>query len=502
MENLNENLVAVKTLFGWTIQGHNGYKEQADVLSFLNVAECEKKELDVTDFWNLESIGIKLEESRDDDMYEKTTKSIVFVNDRYRVSLPWKNTKETLNDNKNVATKRLNNLTYKLMKNTKQLLEYDNEIRQLVNKKIAEKVLNSSSGYPIYYMPHKPVYREEKTTSKLRIVFDASSSELGYTSLNDHLSPVDNTVADLLVVLLKFRSNRVALIADIEKAFLQISIDENDRDSHRFLWYETTPQENKKLPKLCEFRMTRVTFGITCSPFLLSATIQHHIEKYEEKYKSICSKLKKSFYVDDLILSVKSEDEAKQIYNVGKEIMKKAQFNLRKWRTNSKDVMNIIKSDVSNEQKVLGINWCTTTDTLSVSIMENINYLQELKPTKRSVMKAMAKLYDPMGFLGPFTVRIKLILQDIWKENIEWDDMLVGETCNAFQKWQNELEFLSEFRLQRCLSWNADSRKELHIFADASPKAFGAVAYIRSIQESDEITTSFICSKNRVSPMK
>ena len=141
-------------------------------------------------------------------------------------------------------------------------------------------------------MPHKPVYREDKDTSKLMIVFDASSSVRGHTSLNDHFSPVDNLVANLVQMLLRFRSKKIPITANIETAFLQIAIAEEDRGSHRFLWYQEKPTANCKFLLVQEYRMARVTFGATSSPYLLTATINHHLDKYSTQLEEICVKLK------------------------------------------------------------------------------------------------------------------------------------------------------------------------------------------------------------------
>lgn len=130
---------------------------------------------------------------------------------------------------------RLRSLTTGLLKHSDKLHEYDAGIRELLQNGIAEAVDGTTCSGKIYYMPHRPVYREEKITTKMRIVFDASSSEAGLSSLNDHLSAGDNLVANLLSTLIKFRSNPIALTSDIEKAFLQIALAESDRDCHRFL---------------------------------------------------------------------------------------------------------------------------------------------------------------------------------------------------------------------------------------------------------------------------
>ncbi|XP_017470739.1 PREDICTED: uncharacterized protein LOC108362309 [Rhagoletis zephyria] len=205
------------------------------------------------------------------------------VNSRYVVCLPWKNLSEKLNSNIEIAERRLYSLTNKLFKDNNKLIEYDIAIRELVQNGIEEQV-NDAKGEKTYYMPYKPVYRDDKVTTKTRIVFDASSSEPEGLSLNEHLNSGDNLVADLLKTLLRFRLNKIAMTADIEKAFLQIEVAANDRDALRFLWYERTPTSKFRRPKIVEYRMTRVTFGVTSSPFLLAATLRHHLNTSQQEY--------------------------------------------------------------------------------------------------------------------------------------------------------------------------------------------------------------------------
>lgn len=125
-------------------------------------------------------------------------------------------------------------------------------------------------------MPHHEVIRETSTTTRLRVVFDASSHGAGEHSLNDELEKGPNLNANLLKMLISFRLEVYGITADVQKAFLQIYIRPEDRDALRFLWFEEVPCLGKPLPRIQETRMTRVPFGTTSSPFLLAATMQYH----------------------------------------------------------------------------------------------------------------------------------------------------------------------------------------------------------------------------------
>ena len=171
----------------------------------------------------------------------------------------------------------------------------------------------------IHYLPHHAVVRQNKQTTKVRVVYDASARTTG-PSLNDclHVGPKLNT--KIFDILLRFRIHRIAIIADIEKAFLMISVAKKDRDVLRFLWYKDVYADQLDL---MEQRFARVVFGVSSSPFLLNATIRHHLEKYEATQSKIIKKVLRSLYVDDLASGAEDEEQAFQLFMMCKEILKK-----------------------------------------------------------------------------------------------------------------------------------------------------------------------------------
>ena len=130
-----------------------------------------------------------------------------------------------------------------------------------------------------HYIAHHEVLTPEKTTTKLRIVFDASAkTRKKNQSLNESLHRGPVILEDLCGFLLTFRLHKVTLVADVEKAFLQVGLQHDDRDVTRFLWFKdpSKPTIEKNVQVL---RFTRVPFGMISSPFLLAATIKHHLTK-------------------------------------------------------------------------------------------------------------------------------------------------------------------------------------------------------------------------------
>ena len=143
--------------------------------------------------------------------------------------------------------------------------------------------------------------------------------------------------------MVKFRAHQVGLIADIEKAFLIIGIEEIDCDMMRFLWFENAHDPN---PKVAEFRFTRLMFGLRSSPAILGATINHHLEFYKETHSETVKAIKDSLYVDDLVSGAPKDDQAFKIYQFTKRGMSEGGFNLCKWCSNSASLVQAIDEEV------------------------------------------------------------------------------------------------------------------------------------------------------------
>jgi len=262
-------------------------------------------------------------------------------------------------------------------------------------------------------------FQSLKVTTKLRVVFDASSHDIGSPSLNDCLLTGPNLNLDLLSILIKFRLNKIAFTTDIKKAFLQISLAEKDRDAVRFLWFTAPPHEDAG-EKLCVLRMTRVVFGVCPSPFLLAATVRKHLKGYEAQLPEVVKIIKESLYVDDLISSASDVENAFSITTGARKIMSAAGMDLCKWTTNCaalKKKWKTIVSELAEETethgsvlKVLGLVRRTKTDDFVFDLTALLDAVAKRENTKRSVLKLSARIFDPIGFLTPFTVRVKCLI--------------------------------------------------------------------------------------------
>ena len=298
------------------------------------------------------------------------------------------------------------------------------------------------------------------------------------------------------------------LTADIEKAFHQIAIDPRDRDMLRFLWFDNVQGDH---PSVIQYRFCHLVFGLNSSPAILNSVLRHHLTQ-GKGHRYINSLLAESLYVDDFVGGAANDDEAFEIYHKARHIMRVAGFNLRKWNTNSP----MLKTKIDNELKgaynyedaqsatELGLGWSTKSDELFVDMADIVKYVHSLIPTKRSLLKFSAKLFDPLGFLGPFTVRQKMLFQSLCCDKVNWDEQLEGEALQGWNRLPADLEASSRVRVPRCYFRKTQevASCQLHGFSDASQKAFAAAIYIRVEYEGGEPEVTLVTSKTRVAPIK
>ena len=194
---------------------------------------------------------------------------IKFENNRYSVSLPFKENRPILPDNYQLSLNRLKKLKERLKK-TPHLLNENKIFDEYLKLGIIEEDQTQRDTGHVAYLPHNEVVKEDRSTTKLIIVFDASAKYKDTMSLNDVLYKGPCLNADLYSLLLKFRVHPIVLTADIEKAYLQININEKQRLSESF----TVSKFNGR--KYYQNRFTGVIFGVTSSQFLLNGTVQTH----------------------------------------------------------------------------------------------------------------------------------------------------------------------------------------------------------------------------------
>ena len=455
----------------------------------------------VEKLWDLETLGIG---SKEISWVDRCLGEFTVVDGRYQVSLPFKENRRFVEDNYVLAEKRLKTLMKKLNKDPELLKRYDTIIKHQLEEGIIEMVATDPVVGEVSYSPHRAVIREEKSTTKIRIVYDLSAKNKG-PSLNDCLYKGPVLTPLLFDVLLRFRVFQIAITADIAQAYLQILVDPVDRDFLRFLWYDDVYAEE---PKILKFRFTRVIFGAAPSQFLLNSVVKMHVEKYQEIDPDFVMKMKRSFYVDDFNTSVQNYEEALNLYEKSKSRFLEGKFNLRKWRTNHsklREEIEIREKEIDNNvigEKILGIKWDEKQDNLVLDFRSVVEAAHKMIPTKRNVLKAIAGIYDPVGFIQPVMVTLKILFQKICLSKIGWDDVVSDALAKEFYDAINEIKHLGDFCVARCY-FPVDINDpvvnvEMHAFSDGSKMAYGGCVYLKYVTKNGFVKVVFVAAKSRV----
>ncbi len=280
-------------------------------------------------FWENENV-ISVESApwkmEDQLALKKVEQSLKYENGKYQVAIPWKNNEPTLFNNYDMAFRRLQNTEKRLKKNVELEGVYSDIIDQYIQKGYIRKVAEEEKRpHRAWYLPHFPVLRPDKPTTKTRIVFDASAKENG-VSLNDEIHQGPKLQRDLFNILIRFREHPVALICDIAEMYLRIEIAPKDRKYQRFLWRS---MEEDKSPD--EYEFNRVVFGINSSPFHAQYVVQRHANQLQQDYPMAAETVKDSMYMDDSMDSVPTDGHGIELYHQLNELYEKANMYPHKW---------------------------------------------------------------------------------------------------------------------------------------------------------------------------
>ena len=456
---ISGGLKATLTIFGWMLHGRDSHSSIHTNTACVLRATVQEQ---LAEFWNLEHLGVCAHELEKQDL-ESDIRSSLCLDDcgQYTVEWPWKpQARQHLALNKILCERRLQKLIARM--SDEEYKAYDSHIQQLENDGHIERT--QQGDVPECYLPHRGVVKSSSTTTKLRIVYDASAKSAGLLSLNDALEKGPNLLPLLWGILLRFRVGCVAVVGDLEKAFLQISLQENERNVCCFLW---KPPGGDTVV----YRFTRVFFGATSSPFLLQVVLKHHLEK-ETTEEDVARTLLRNLYVDDTVNSVNNDIEAEEFWHKSVQIFRRGGFNLRKLQTNAKTLQ--LCMDAMEEEpvhKVLGISWNILKDEL----IPLADYEPAVtRATKRQVASLIASIYDPLGLIVPVVTPLKCLLQDLWKQKTSWDVPLHELHQERLTKILFDMTDCKSLTIPRWMNTavqDCSQAVSIHVFVDASSRA-------------------------------
>ena len=502
------------TPLGWTCIGYPTQTSEhilqtnfAATYFTKDVSEIDNLNQTLKRFWEVESepvFDMPIVKAEDKQALKLVEESCVYEKNMYRVGIPWKDANPSIPNNYKMALQRLQNTEKRLKRSPDVAKAYKECIDKYIEKGYVSKVPENDLFHSKWFLPHFPVLRPDKDTTKIRIVFDAAAKSEG-VSLNDKIHQGPKLQRDLFDVLLRFRQFPIAVVCDIAEMYLRIGITQADKPYHRFLW---RGMDQNRDPDIYEF--DRVVFGVNASPFQAQYVLQQHAKQHQNAFPMAAETILKSTYMDDSMDSVQTVEQGKQLYGQLSTMLTHAGMHARKWLSNCPEVLKEIpktdrKSEVDLDKdqlpsaKTLGIWWLADKDVFS--FRENVPDT-EMSYTKRNFLKKIATLFDPIGLLAPFTIRAKMLLQDMWTAGLEWDEEMSETLASSAREWFNQLRSLKELKTPRCLQEPGKTIESmsLHTFVDASESAYGAVVYARCVYRDGTLSTNIVASKTRVAP--
>ena len=502
--------VARLTPLGWTCVGPvgpRGGEEEAHVQCSYFVSQEEQLSEMVRKFWAIEEYQpVKTVKPDEQEAMRIAESTCTQQGERYEIGLPWKTGRLTLPNNYQMARKRLEGTERRLMKKPELAVAYGQVFKKYLSNEYIRKVPKEEVvPDEHWYLPHFPVLREDKSTTKVRVVFNASA-ELRGISLNSQLHQGPNLQADLIKVLLRFRRRRVALVSDITEMYLQVKLKAEDRSVHRFLWRDLEITEE---PDIYEF--SRVVFGVTASPFMAQYVAQENARRKQRDLPRAAEVVLSSTYMDDSLDSVDTPEEAIALYHDLITLWKKAGMTARKWCSNCPSVMKQIpmsermpgidlQADATVGVKTLGVHWEAFSDCFEFDVQLDFS---NQHCTKRELLRKVATIFDPLGLVAAVLITGRILLQKFWLEGLDWDEVASSELREEVVDWFSNVHDLSNVRIPRALVPDSDIvDTQIHVFCDASLLAYGAVAYLRHQLVDGSFSTHMVTAKAKVAPLQ
>ncbi|GFY04667.1 integrase catalytic domain-containing protein [Trichonephila clavipes] len=335
-----------------------------------------------------------------------------------------------------------------------------------------EEVVEDEDSAIVYYLPHHGLYRQESKTTPLRVVFNASSITTSGESLNSLQLNGGFIQRDLFSILLNLSARKFA-----DKIDSPVKI----------------------------FRLTTVTYGTKSAPYLATRSLKQLAIDEGDKYPLAAEVIMSDVYMDDLLTGADDLESGRKLVSM----LKGAGMELHKWSASNPlllpDPMCQVKDlsySSSTVTKTLGLLWKPHPDFFAFKIPPMTSNWDNLTVTKKSVISTIARIFDPLGLIGPVITRTKILLQSLWQLKLNWNDPLPSNLVSYWKSFIDAWESINCLDIPRyCLQDNS-IRTELHGFSDSSEKAYGAALYLRCINTSGQISVRLLCSKSKVAPLK
>ncbi|XP_011859379.1 PREDICTED: uncharacterized protein LOC105556878 [Vollenhovia emeryi] len=489
------DLYLQKTRLGWIVAGGVPLQDSSK-----NACHLSNLESQIAKFWEIEEIPMDKPKAREDVECEShfvrtTTRD---EDGRYTVRLLFRDTDKRLGESRTGALRRLLALERKFDMNAVLKREYSKVIDEYLN--LGHMSLIENPDDDGYYMPHHAVIKESSNTTKVRVVFDASAESSNGVSLNDMLM-IGPTVQDKLFShVIRFRTYKYVITADIEKMYRQVRLHADDQRYQRILW--------RRAGKIETYQLNTLTFGVSSSSFLAIRVMQQLADDERQNCPKAAEILANDLYVDDLLTGADTIDETRAIRDELIALLVRGGFTIRQWASNDERVVKDLKLDelhasfalnTDRSLKTLGIAWDAHDDKIYYSARP-IKTTERW--TKRSILSEIAKIFDPIGLLGPIILYAKKLMQDIWRCDLQWDESVPQDIYTEWTTFTRQLGSMDRVSFDRRLLIDDHCDVQIHGFCDASNVGYGACLYVRSRGRNEDTLVRLLCAKSRVAPLK
>ncbi len=467
---------------------------------------------------SLETLGLQVfTETESDNKHASSMEDTIFLeimdqvmyrgtSNHWVAPLPFRVPRQRLSNNREQVFTRFTSLEKTLRRKTEMRDQFLEFMRKIIDNKHAEVAPPLEENEECWYLPIFGVYHPQKP-GNIRVVFDSSAKYFG-TSLNDVLLSGPDLNNSLIGVLIRFRKEQVAVIADIQQMFHCFLVHRDHRNFLRFLWY----RDNDMSKDIIDYRMRVHVFGNSPSPSVAIYGLRRAIHEGAHKHgKDTVQFVERNFYVDDGLISVPTEAEAISLLQRTQTSLSASNLRLHKFASNSEAVLQafapedraVLKDlDLSGKatpvQRSLGLLWETMIDTFTFTISEH------KKPfTRRGVLSTVNSIFDPLGMVAPVTIEGKSLLRELSVNACDWDTPLPEQKLKQWEAWRESLYDLSKLHIPHSYTITSLSNgvhTELCVFSDASTKAIGVVAYLRTIQAEGQVEVGFILGKAKLAP--
>ncbi|XP_063537617.1 uncharacterized protein LOC134747015 isoform X2 [Cydia strobilella] len=486
-----------RSRLGWIVTGSVQKKTESAIQCKVTVETQLKK------FWEIEegsAPNLPYDEKQCEDIFLKTHTHNSEGN--FEIELPLKQPPTKLGQSRHIAYRRFKTLESKFERNPEFKDKYVNFMREFEQAGHMIQLQDNYDG-PCNFLPHQAVFRDSPSTP-IRIVFDCSCRTDNGISLNDIQYKGSIIQDELINILLRFRKYQYVINADIQKMYRCIYVKPNQQYLQCIFWRENTHQ------RLQIYMLTTLSFGLKSAPHIATRCLLQLSNENQHTFPAAAEAIANQFYMDDFIAGGDDENQVAETASQVNEILRGANFTLRKWKSNSEVIIKRVSETHTHQNthttefgdkthKVLGLAWSSDSDELMYTIKEN----QISHPiTKRKVLGVISSIFDPLGLTGPVIVVAKIFIQKLFKAQLDWDTELTQDLIQEWNTFYRDLFLLNQLKISRCTVIPNYVTIQIHGFCDSSIKAYGAAIYIRSSDRVGNVQVHLLYSKSKISPIQ